>query len=108
MKPASRARLPLPPRPLPLRQPAVVDAYPIRPPLPPDQMTLLRLLALRAGHASLAELSADGHGPAHATGDAVDTLAALGLVELRQHPLVPSHATVALTPLGRRILREAR
>lgn len=108
MKPLSRARLPLPPRPSPLRPSSAPEAYPVRPPLPPGQMTLLRLLALRGGTANLAELADNVDLRAQATHDAVERLTGLGLVELRQHPLLPNHATVALTPFGRHTVREGR
>lgn len=97
MKPVAPPRLPRPVRP---RSTSAPQAYPDRPPLPPDQVTLLRLLALHGGSATLTELSAGVNLPAHATERVVDALDALGLVELRQHPLLPQHATVSLTPFG--------
>lgn len=108
MKPVAPPRLPLPPRPLRPRPISAPQAYPDRPPLPPNQVTLLRLLALHGGSASLTELSAGADLPAHITERAVDALDALGLVELRQHPLLPQHATVSLTPFGQCTVVEGR
>lgn len=108
MKPLARPRLPLPPRPLRPRQTSSPQAYPARPPLPPDQVTLLRVLSLRGGSATMTELCADGNLSAQTTEHAVDALDALGLVELRQHPLLPHHATVSLTLFGRHTVAEGR
>ncbi len=108
MKPLPRPRPPLPPRALPLRPVTTPDAYPARQPLPPDQLTVLRVLSLRGGTATMVELSADANLPSQPTEHAVDALDALGLVEIRQHPLLPHHATATLTPFGHRALAEGR